>query len=148
VDGQASAPATSTDPVEDVLGLLRARGGRATPARRLLLAALLQPGHHSAEQIAASVHARAPDVHLTTIYRNLDELERLHVIDRTYVSNSPATYHLASAAHGHLACETCGAILELPDDAFQGLADAAKAIHGFTISPSHFAIPGYCSRCQ
>jgi Ferric uptake regulator family len=48
------------------------------------------------------VHARAPDVHLSTNYRNLEELERLGVIDSTRLGSGPATYHLASAAHGHL----------------------------------------------
>ncbi len=131
-----------------MLALLREHGGRATQARRLLLAALLQPGHHSAEEIAAAVRQQAPDVHLTTIYRNLDELERLHVIDRTYVSHGPATYHLASAAHGHLACESCGSITELPGEAFQTLSDIAMSMHGFAISPSHFAVPGRCACCQ
>jgi Fur family transcriptional regulator, ferric uptake regulator len=131
-----------------VLALLREHGGRATQARRLLVAAVLRPGHHTAEEIAAAVRQQAPDVHLTTIYRNLEELERLQVIDRTYVSHGPATYHLASATHGHLACESCGAIAELPGDAFAALSEAAMSMHGFAISPSRFAVPGRCSRCQ
>ena len=31
----------------------------------------------------------APEVNLSTIYRNLDELERLHVIDRTHIRPWP-----------------------------------------------------------
>jgi Fur family transcriptional regulator, ferric uptake regulator len=119
-----------------------------TQGRRLLLAALLQPGHHTAEEIAATVRQQAPDVHLTTIYRNLDELERLHVVDRTYVSHGPATYRLAAAAHRHLACESCGAIAELPGEAFQTLRDMAMSMHGFAINPSHFAVPGHWAHCQ
>lgn len=41
-------------------------------------------------------------------YRNLDELERLQVVDRTYVSQRAATYDLTSKTHGRRACETCG----------------------------------------
>jgi Fur family transcriptional regulator, ferric uptake regulator len=151
IRGVNRRPASAPPPgqvVEGVLAVLRQHGGRATPARRLLLAALTQPGHHTAEEIAAAVRQQAPDVHLTTIYRNLDELERLGIVDRTYASHGPATYHLASAAHGHLACETCGAITELPREAFQTLSEAAMARHGFAIIPSRFAIPGLCARCR
>jgi Fe2+ or Zn2+ uptake regulation protein len=151
VDSEAPATLASlrtAEVVEAVLAMLREHGGRATRARRLLLAALLQPGHHSAEEIAAAVRQWAPDVHLTTIYRNLDELERLQVVDRTYVGQGPAAYHLAAAPHGHLACETCGAITEIPDEAFQSLAETAMAVHGFAISPGRFAVSGRCVNCR
>ncbi|HTU07521.1 MAG TPA: transcriptional repressor, partial [Trebonia sp.] len=65
VDEQADHQA-----IEDVLALVRRHGGRATPARRLLLNALFgSREHRSAEELAAEVHHRAPDVHLSTIYR-------------------------------------------------------------------------------
>jgi Ferric uptake regulator family len=76
----SEAPAALRSPaaevIEGVLAVLRDHGSRITQAR-LLLAALVRPGHHSAENIAAAVREQAPAVHLTTIYRNLDELERL-----------------------------------------------------------------------
>lgn len=128
---------------------MRACGGRATSARRLLLGALVDsPDHRSAEELAADVQARAPDVHLSTIYRNLDELERLNVVDRTHFGHGPATYHLATAAHGHLVCEECGSMTEVPGDVFQGMAATAKIRYGFTIEPHHFAVTGRCASCQ
>jgi hypothetical protein len=66
--------------IEDVLAGLRERGGRATHARRLLLSALFRDRtHRSAEELAQAVHAQAPAVNISTIYRNLDELVRLGV---------------------------------------------------------------------
>jgi Fur family transcriptional regulator, ferric uptake regulator len=146
VPGPESPPAA--DIVEGVVAVLRGHGNRITRARRLVLTALLQPGHHTAEEIAAAVHEQAPSVNLTTVYRNLDELERLLIIDRTYVGHGPATYHLASGAHGHLACEVCGSIVELPGEAFSGLSETAMSAHGFVIRPAHFAIPGRCANCR
>jgi Fe2+ or Zn2+ uptake regulation protein len=145
----AVQPAADRDLIEQVLARVREKGGRATSARRLLLRVLLErPGHRSAEEIAADVQARAPDVHLSTIYRNLDELERLKVIDRTRLSHGPATYHLASAAHGHLVCEHCGSMTEVPDQIFGDLAAATQARYGFVINPHHFAVTGRCADCQ
>jgi Fe2+ or Zn2+ uptake regulation protein len=50
---------------------LRRHGTRVTPARRLLLGALLaSQAHRTAEELAAEVQVGAPDVNLSTIYRN------------------------------------------------------------------------------
>jgi Fur family transcriptional regulator, ferric uptake regulator len=137
------------DEVEDVLALVRLNGGRATPARRLLLNALFgSREHRSAEELAAEVHAQAPDVHLSTIYRNLEELERLGVIDSTRLGGGPATYHLASSAHGHLVCEKCGTMIEVPDEIFADLVRVARADYGFVINPHRFAVTGRCANCQ
>jgi Fur family transcriptional regulator, ferric uptake regulator len=134
--------------VEEVLARLRARGGRVTTGRRQLLEALFDsPGHSTAEDLAAAVQARSPDIHLSTIYRNLDELERLGVIVHTHLGHGPATYHLASAGHGHLVCERCGATLEAPEEIFKGLSREAKTRFGFTIDPRHFAVLGRCRDC-
>jgi Fur family transcriptional regulator, ferric uptake regulator len=135
--------------VEGVLARMRKQGGRATPARRLLLGALVESrGHRSAEELAADVQARAPDVNMSTIYRNLDELERLKIIDRTRLGHGPATYHLASAAHGHLVCEECGSMTEVPDQLFSNLAQTAREMYGFAIDPHRFAVIGLCASCQ
>jgi len=143
------APATENhDMVEGLLARMRAHGDRATLARRLLQALAERPGHLSAERLAAEVRARAPGVNITTIYRNLDELERLKVVDRTRPVHGPATYHLASTAHGHLVCEQCGTVTEVPGHLFTSLAERAREHYGFTIEPHRSAVVGLCSTCR
>jgi len=143
------AERTDRDAIEAVIALVRKHGGRATPARRLLLNALFATREHrSAEELAAEVHALAPDVHLSTIYRNLEELERLGVVDSTRLGNGAATYHLATAAHGHLVCEQCGTMTEVPDEIFTDLVRVASTDYGFTINPHRFAVTGRCATCQ
>jgi Fe2+ or Zn2+ uptake regulation protein len=135
--------------VDDVLALVRARGGRATSSRRILLDVLFDTDAHlSAEEIAGSVQSRAPDVHLSTIYRNLEDLQRLGVVVHTHLGHGAATYQLASHAHAHFICEECGARFEAPDELFRGLARVAKIKLGFTIDPHHFAILGRCADCS
>ena len=135
--------------VDDVLALVRESGGRVTNSRRLLLEAIFDdPDHHSAEDLAAIVQARAPDVHLSTIYRNLEELERLGVVVHSHLGHGPATYHLAASAHCHFVCEHCGKAVKAPDELFVNLADRAKKEFGFTIDPHHFSIFGRCRNCQ
>jgi Fur family ferric uptake transcriptional regulator len=145
----ADAPRHDVSTVDDVLALVRESGGRVTSSRRLLLEAIFDdPGHHSAEDLAEIVQARAPDVHLSTIYRNLDELERLGVVVHSHLGHGPATYHLAASAHCHFVCEHCGNAVKAPDELFVTLADRAKKEFGFTIDPHHFSIFGRCRNCQ
>jgi Fur family transcriptional regulator, ferric uptake regulator len=128
---------------------MRSRGGRVTTARRQLLEALFgSPQHHTAEDLAAMVQARSPDVNISTIYRNLEELARLGVIVHTHLGHGPATYHLASSSHGHLVCEGCGTTIEAPEELFRGLSRSAQLHFGFLIDPRHFAILGRCRDCS
>ena len=139
---------TSADRVETALQLLRAQGGRLTTSRRLLLTCLFgSSDHRTAEELLAEVQALAPDVHMSTIYRNLEQLERLGVVVHAHLGHGPATYHLASETHGHLVCESCGAVYEAPGQLFGALARAARNNYGFTVDPRHFAVLGRCARC-
>jgi Fur family transcriptional regulator, ferric uptake regulator len=140
---------TGVESVEDALALLRERGGRVTSSRVLLLRALFDtPRHRTAEELGAEVQAVAPEVHISTIYRNLDDLERLGVVVHAHLGHGPATYHLAASAHGHFVCEECGAMIEAPNEIFSGLSETAKARFDFDINPHHFAVLGRCQACR
>jgi Fe2+ or Zn2+ uptake regulation protein len=144
-------PATSPDAgtLEDALEIVRQHGGRVTSSRRILLRALFgSTGHRTAEELAAEVQAEAPDIHLSTIYRNLEELERLGVVVHSHFGHGPATYHLARSVHGHFVCEECGTLIEVPESMFSGLEREASTRFGFTIDPHHFAMLGRCADCD
>ena len=148
-DAAGVLPLAEFATVEDVLAGLRERGGRATAARRLLLGALFRDRkHRSAEELAEEVQAQSPDVNISTIYRNLDELVRLGVVDRSRLGGGPAAYHLASATHGHLVCEQCGALTEVPGELFRDIAKTLASRYGFAVNPHRFAVIGRCADCQ
>jgi Fur family ferric uptake transcriptional regulator len=137
-----------TSTIEGALALVRKHCGRVTSSRRFLLRALFESdGHQSAEELAAIVQQQVPDIHLSTIYRNLEELERLGVIVHAHLGHGAATYHLAASTHGHLVCEECGAMIDVPGDFFVSVGEAAKASFGFVIDPHHFAMLGRCANC-
>jgi Fur family ferric uptake transcriptional regulator len=105
-------------------------------------------GHRTAEELAAEIQTHAPDVSISTVYRNLEELERLGVVVHSHLGHGPATYHLASATHGHLVCQKCDAHVEIDQGFFSDLRSQAIADFGFTIDPRHFAVIGLCRACQ
>ena len=147
ISGQAGT-GPGSDPIGGIMATVRQHGGRATPARRFLAEALIRaPGHQTADELTADVQAVAPDVNRSTIYRNLEELVRLQVVDRTCYQQGAATYHLASRSHSHLVCERCGQVTEIPDALFSDLGSAALDQYGFTIEPRKSAIIGQCQHC-
>jgi Fe2+ or Zn2+ uptake regulation protein len=136
------------DRLERVLALLRANGGRVTSPRRAILEALIVHGEHpTAEQLTAAVQVRQPDVHESTVYRFLDDLERLGVVDHVHLGHGPAVYHFADDTHHHLVCQTCGRVVEVPDETFAGLRRRLRTDFGFEIDQRHFAVVGRCTEC-
>jgi Fur family transcriptional regulator, ferric uptake regulator len=141
-------PGMAASTVDELVAQLREGGARVTTARRLVLTALVHGERHpSADELLAAVHEMAPDVHASTVYRNLDELERLGVVVHTHLGHGAATYHLATEAHGHLVCERCGATLEAPRELFDAMASGARRKLGFVLRPYHFAVLGLCAAC-
>lgn len=135
--------------LEEILDALRAAGGRITSARRATVAALLDhDSHPTAEDLAAAVQVQHPDVHQTTIYRILDDLERLGIVEHTHLGHGPAVYHLAESAHPHVVCERCGKVIPVDRAAFDALAKQLRTKHDFVIRPGHFAVTGRCRACD
>ena len=135
--------------VDDVLALVRERGGRVTTPRRAVVEALLsgEGEHLTAEAIAARVQAAHPDVHLSTVYRTLEALEEMGVTSHVHLGHGPSTYHLAGEAHHHAVCDRCGRVVELPVDLFDDLGERVLTGTGFHIAPEHFALSGTCRQC-
>ena len=134
--------------LEEVLGHIRAAGERVTVARRAVVSALLEAdGHATAEGLQSRVQSRHPEVHMATIYRNLEALERLGVVEHTHLGHGPAVYHLADALHQHLVCEVCGHVVEVPATLLRPVEEEVRATYGFVMRPGHFAVVGRCARC-
>lgn len=130
--------------------MLRAGGGRVTPCRRAVLEILFRAsdGGVTAEDLAGQVRSRLPEVNMSTIYRNLEELQRLGILVHAHLGHGPAFYRLAARARAHFVCEGCGAMIEVPIGMFSALAQGAESEFGFSIDPVHFAVSGRCRHCR
>lgn len=132
--------------VEDVLKRLRERGGRVTTARRLVISTLLDAQSHlGAEEIATIIRRDHPEVHLTTVYRTLESLEELGMVQHTHVGHGAAVYHLGDL-HQHLVCEECGEVMDVPAALLDDLAGTLRRQYEFQLHVGHFALLGRCAR--
>ena len=127
--------------------LLRRAGCRPTAQRLLVLQALGGGDHVSADEVLARARARYPAINPSTVYRTLDALERLGVVVHSHLGHGGGVYHLADERHQHLVCESCGRVVEVPDDVFAPLARTVRKRDGFTLQPGHFALVGTCRSC-
>ncbi len=105
-------------------------------------------GHLTAEQIASAVQSRFPSVNLSTVYRTLEALEELRVVDHVHLGHGRAIYHLTDEAHQHLFCERCERVEELPISRLQPLFGMLDKDHGFELDRRHFALVGLCRECR
>ena len=126
---------------------------RYTPGRRRLVEALANAGRPVTLPEIAST---APDLPVSSTYRNLEMLERSGVVNRISIRGDRAYFELAEpllSHHHHLVCVACGAIEdihlddELEDLVDRNLAEAARRA-AFTPLRHLLDLHGHCSKCE
>jgi Fur family transcriptional regulator, ferric uptake regulator len=129
---------------------LRDRGHRLTLQREIILDALESiSGHIAVDDVYQRVHARFPQVNVSTVYRTLELLEQEGLVTHTHIHDGVAKWHRAEEAqHQHLVCERCGAEQDLDLALLKPLEDELRERYGFAAHFSHFAIIGVCRACQ
>ena len=134
--------------MEAAIQNLRASGGRITNARRSVLQALVTARTHvTAEDLMNIVQSESPEIHLSTVYRTLDALEKLGVVDHVHLGHGRAVYHLSDNAHQHIVCEKCSSVEEVPSELFLQLKKDLIDKYRFKVRMNHFAVIGTCSQC-
>jgi Fur family ferric uptake transcriptional regulator len=131
----------------DLIAGIRRAGLRVTAPRRAVCAVLAGAGHE--HLTAADIARRAGrDVDLSTVYRTLDALEGLGMVEHVHLGHGAGAYHVgASAQHHHLVCEVCGRTVDVPIARLQRAIEQVTAPLGFVPDSAHFAIVGRCAGC-
>ncbi|MDI6870687.1 MAG: Fur family transcriptional regulator [Bacillota bacterium] len=126
---------------------------RLTPQRALILRLLFehQGEHLSAEELHALVGRTNPEVGLATVYRTLELLTELRVLQAVDLGDGRARYELAGEdrhSHHHLLCLSCGRVEEVRDDLLERLEQSVEAEHGFAILDHQVKFVGLCRECR
>lgn len=127
---------------------LREKGLRLTPQRELVLAAVRELGHATPEEVAEKVRLTHPGINLSTVYRNLETLENVGLVQHTHLGHGGATYHAAEElTHLHLVCGSCGSVGDAPIEVAAHFVISLADDYGFKTDVTHFAIYGTCANC-
>jgi len=128
---------------------LRARGYRLTPQRQLVLEAVGELGHATPEEIVAAVRRTATAVNISTVYRTLELLEELGLVQHTHLNHGAPTYSIPSDDdHVHLVCRDCGGVDEVESSVVEDVVRRLSAERGFSVDVGHFAVFGRCRDCE
>lgn len=137
--------------------LLKEKGLKNTKQRRVVLEAIAShPDEHlTAEEIFTLVKADCPDIGLATVYRNIQLLNELHLIDRINFDDGFVRYEIGSSQdrepkhrHHHLICMKCGRITPFWDDLLEELEEKIVRTTGFQVMNHEVKLYGCCAACR
>jgi Fur family ferric uptake transcriptional regulator len=140
---------TWADRAEEALSAAgRKRGG----ARRALLELLEgQSCALTAVEIEDALRSRSGRaVSRASVYRILDELERLRLAQRVETGQAMVRYervHEHDEHHHHLVCDCCGLVMPFSDDALEQAIDELSARVPLAVSEHEIVLHGSCREC-
>ncbi len=136
--------------------LLRDKGLKVTRQRLKVLAAIAsKPKEHlTAEEIFELVKVDCPDIGLATVYRTIQLLNELRLIDRVNFDDGYVRYEMGNAMdsgqrhrHHHLICIKCGRVISFREDLLEGLEGKIAATTGFRVVNHEVKLYGICVEC-
>ncbi|WP_165070196.1 Fur family transcriptional regulator [Paludisphaera rhizosphaerae] len=131
---------------QDLRDALEAAGLRPTPQRLAVydqLAAM--PSHPTAEQVFQAVRPRLPRISLATVYKALEALVAVGVVDRLGAESAAgsARYDARGDRHYHFRCIRTGAIHDLPTEYDPRLIDRLDPALADDLRSRGFQVTGY-----
>lgn len=133
-----------------IVQALDTAGYRLTGPRRAVADLINEyDGHFTALELETEARRRRLGISRATLFRALDLLTELHVVERVDLPNGEHAYvPCARAHHHHVICSRCGRAAEVEDC---GVADAVGEIarrSGYRIDAHRLELFGLCRHCQ
>jgi Fur family ferric uptake transcriptional regulator len=140
-------PASRDDWTELALTALRRAGYRSGGARRQVIELL---GGEECALTALDIDRRLDSVGRASVYRALEQLEQLGLVQRLEVGGEAAGYERRDPGwdhHHHLVCERCGAIVPFADEELERAIDAVSDASAFRVLSHEVVLRGSCGAC-
>ncbi len=132
-----------------VLGEANRHGGAARRAMVELLDR--QPCARSAIEIEEALRGAGRPVARASVYRILDELERLDLVQRVQVGQAMARYEpvrTGAGHHHHLVCDRCGAVTPFHDPELErAIAKLSRRVP-MRVADHEIVLHGECRDCD
>ncbi len=141
---------------EKVKDLLWEKGLKVTSQRLMVLNILSAHGdeHLTVEEIYDLAKEESPEIGLATIYRTVQVLLELHVIEKVTFDDGFARYELngeetgSGHRHHHAICTQCGKVYSLETDLLDTLEKQVFESLGFEVTDHEVKLYGLCSACR
>jgi len=127
-------------------GLLRSRY-RLTKQRAAVLLALDDGAHLTAEALLERVRTQMPGVSLGTIYRTVDILRELGLVQMFTHAGMAARYEASLSKHHHLVCAVCRDITNVSIPSLSGVVAGIASQYHYDDIDASLTVMGRCSAC-
>lgn len=140
--------------IENIKKQLHSKGYKLTPQREATLTVLLEreEDHLSAEEVFLLVKEKAPDIGLATVYRTLELLSELKIVDKINFGDGVFRYDLRKEGvehfHHHLVCMECGSVEEIIEDLLSDVEKIVEEKWKFQVKDHRLTFHGICKQCQ
>lgn len=132
------------------LSVLQFSGYRLTAPLRVLVEVLAN-GERALEPVELYDMGRKeyPRLGLVTVYRTLDKLQELGLVQRIHQADGCHRYLRAAQGHEHvLLCSLCGRVVFFSGDDLASLSAELAQRTGFEIQEHWLQLLGVCTECQ
>jgi Fur family ferric uptake transcriptional regulator len=105
----------------------------------------------SAIEIEDALRATERPVGRASIYRILDELERLHLVQKIQIGQSMARYEPVRSGEGHhhhLVCDNCGTVMPFADDDLENAIKKLSRRVPMRVAEHEIVLHGACRDCS
>lgn len=138
--------------IEHAEAELRAAGHRSSAPRSAVLELIgCQSCVLSAREIADELRGSGREVGVATVYRTLELLEGLRLVQRLDVGGVSARYEPALPGgehhHHHLVCDTCGRVTPFEDDRLERAIEDLGHRLDYLVADHDVILRGSCPRC-
>ncbi len=132
------------------LKLLGDSGYRLTRPRIAVVQTLTQTNHAlNPTQIFFKAHQQCNSLGLVTVYRTLEKLEELHLIQRVYLQDGNYGFFPQSEGHHHLLiCKQCNRTEVFSGDELLPLFLKLNMEMGFEVKDHWLQLIGICASCK
>jgi len=136
----------------ELLNEVGAKGIRLTAQRRALIEVIQNAEEHlDAASLLEQARRRDPNIDRATVYRTIELLKRLGLIDELDLMHLNGEKHYYEVRtqkdHLHLACFQCGEIEEFSSPAFERLKREIGVKNQFDIQVIRLEVGGLCRKC-
>jgi Fur family ferric uptake transcriptional regulator len=136
---------------QDFKGTLHSQGMRLTGQRKLILQVLEDAGGHlDAESVFERARKRDERVSLATVYRTLELLKKMGLVDQHYTSREHLreVYEPVGAnEHYHFSCIKCGRVIEFQSPMIDRARRQLAQKLGIKVLHACACFEGYCASC-
>jgi Fur family ferric uptake transcriptional regulator len=127
-------------------------GYRSSAPRTAVVGALAQLGcSATAREIGDLLRERGDRIGVASIYRTLELLDRLRLVQRVEVGEGKARYEPALPTgehHHHLVCEHCGQVTPFEDDGLERAISRASRRVDYAVAGHDVTLRGECPTCR